>query len=79
MLTTVLFDMGGTLEDIWYNDETRLEVRRKLLEVLRANGLEPGCSDSEFWERLADGPQKNFHGNVPRRLWPGFTVIRCRR
>ena len=23
MLTTVLFDMGGTLEDIWYNEDTQ--------------------------------------------------------
>ena len=45
MLNTVLFDMGGTLEDIWYNEETTAEVMKKLQEVLRANGLEPGCSD----------------------------------
>ena len=35
MLTTVLFDMGGTLEDIWYNKETQQEAARKLLEILR--------------------------------------------
>ena len=79
MLTTVLFDMGGTLEDIWYNDETRLEVRRKLLEVLRANGLEPGCSDSEFWERLADGvraykawSEGNMLEKKPEEIWPDW-------
>ncbi|MFR3922026.1 MAG: hypothetical protein ACLTYN_08660 [Dysosmobacter welbionis] len=43
MLTTVLFDMGGTLEDIWYNEDTQRATCRRLLEVLRANGLEPGC------------------------------------
>ena len=42
MLNTVLFDMGGTLEDIWYNEETTAEVMKKLQEVLRANSLEPG-------------------------------------
>ncbi len=25
MLTTVLFDMGGTLEDIWHNEGTKRE------------------------------------------------------
>ena len=30
MLTTVLFDMGGTLEDIWYNDETKALVVKRL-------------------------------------------------
>ena len=55
MLNTVLFDMGGTLEDIWYNEETTAEVMKKLQEVLRANGLEPGCSDEEFRERVLAG------------------------
>ena len=79
MLTTVLFDMGGTLEDIWYNDETRLAVRRRLLEVLRANGLEPGCSDSEFWEKLADGvraykawSEGNMLEKKPEEIWPDW-------
>ena len=39
MLTTVLFDMGGTLEDIWNNKETQAEVMVKLQETLRAHGL----------------------------------------
>ena len=26
MLTTVLFDMGGTLEDIWNNQETQAKA-----------------------------------------------------
>ena len=26
MLTTVLFDMGGTLEDIWHNEETKQKL-----------------------------------------------------
>lgn len=30
MLTTVLFDMGGTLEDIWNNEQTRSEVMTRL-------------------------------------------------
>ena len=32
MLTTVLFDMGGTLEDIWYNEDTQRATCRRLLE-----------------------------------------------
>ena len=55
MLTTVLFDMGGTLEDIWYNEDTQRATCRRLLEVLRANGLEPGCPDDVFWKRITDG------------------------
>lgn len=44
MLTTVLFDMGGTLEDIWNNEETRAEVMEALQRVLRENGLEPAAA-----------------------------------
>lgn len=55
MLTTVLFDMGGTLEDIWYNEDTQRATCRRLLEVLRANGLEPGCPDDVFWKRIDHG------------------------
>ena len=58
MLNTVLFDMGGTLEDIWYNEETIADVMKKLQETLRANGLEPGCSDQEFRERVLAGVKK---------------------
>ena len=52
MLNTVLFDMGGTLEDIWYNDETRALVVTRLMETLRAGGLEPGDA-AFFLPRLA--------------------------
>ena len=48
MLNTVLFDMGGTLEDIWYNDDTVTDAMEQLKKVLQANGLEPGCTDQEF-------------------------------
>ena len=41
MLTTVLFDMGGTLEDIWNNEQTRSEVMTRLAQELREQGI-PG-------------------------------------
>ena len=48
MLNTVLFDMGGTLEDIWNNEGTLAAVMAKLQEMLRAAGLEPDCSPEAF-------------------------------
>ena len=44
MIDTVLFDMGGTLEDIWYNNETTASVTQKLIETLQQHGLYPGCN-----------------------------------
>ena len=42
MLNTVLFDMGGTLEDIWNTQETQAKAMDALQKTLRAHGLEPG-------------------------------------
>ena len=79
MLNTVLFDMGGTLEDIWYNEETTADVMRKLQETLRANGLEPGCTDQEFRERVLAGLKEYkrwSEGNMleakPEKIWPEY-------
>ena len=79
MLNTVLFDMGGTLEDIWYNEETTADVMEKLQETLRANGLEPGCSGEEFRERVLAGVKEYkrwSEGNMleakPEEIWHGY-------
>lgn len=40
MLNTVLFDMGGTLEDIWNTQETQAKAMDALQKTLRAHGLE---------------------------------------
>ena len=79
MLNTVLFDMGGTLEDIWYNDDTVTDAMEQLKKVLQANGLESGCTDQEFQERVLAGV-KNYkrwsEGNMleakPEAIWPGY-------
>ena len=79
MLNTVLFDMGGTLEDIWYNEETTADVMKKLRETLRGNGLEPGCTDREFREPVLAGVKayKRWReGNMleakPEEIWPEY-------
>ena len=79
MLNTVLFDMGGTLEDIWYNDDTVTDAMEQLKKVLQANGLESGCTDQEFQERVLAGV-KNYkrwsEGNMleakPEEIWPNY-------
>ena len=55
MLNTVLFDMGGTLEDIWNTQETQAKAMDALQKTLRAHGLEPGCSPEEFDRRVMAG------------------------
>ena len=79
MLNTVLFDMGGTLEDIWYNDDTVADVMEQLKKVLRANSLEPRCTDQEFQERVLAGVKdykRWSEGNMleakPEDIWPNY-------
>lgn len=79
MLKTVLFDMGGTLEDIWYNEETSRQVCVKVAEVLRAHGLEPDCSPEEFRQRVFKGLKdyKQWSEGAmlekkPEEIWPDY-------
>lgn len=79
MLNTVLFDMGGTLEDIWYNDDTIAAVMEKLQATLRANGLEPGCDSETFKETVLAGVKEYkrwSEGNMleakPEIIWPDY-------
>ena len=39
MIDTVLFDMGGTLEDIFTDDESRETSAREVLRILKEKGV----------------------------------------
>ncbi len=41
MITTVLFDMGGTLEDIWVDEESHAAAIAALDRMLKSWGLDP--------------------------------------
>ena len=62
MLNTVLFDMGGTLEDIWNNQETQAKAMDALQKTLQAHGLEPGCSPEEFDRRVMAATSETAEG-----------------
>ena len=47
MLTTVLFDMGGTLEDIRNNEQTRAQVMARLAQELQGRAPAPGGRKEE--------------------------------
>lgn len=55
MLNTVLFDMGGTLEDIWYDEDTAARAVKAALEILSAHGLQADCPQEVFAEKLFGG------------------------
>lgn len=51
----VLFDMGGTLEDIYSDAESERNVTRKLMDALTALGFAVTDSPEAFWEKLNAG------------------------
>ena len=79
MLNTVLFDMGGTLEDIWNTQETQAKAMDALQKTLQAHGLEPGCSPEEFDRRVMAGLKeyKRWSEGLelekkPEEIWPDY-------
>ena len=55
MITTVMFDMGGTLEDIFVDGQSEREAIEKLSEMLVSYGLDPGVPYEELKERVDAG------------------------
>lgn len=55
MITSVLFDMGGTLEDICVDNESEWAAIRKLNGMLRSYGLDPKVSEEELKRRVDEG------------------------
>jgi putative hydrolase of the HAD superfamily len=54
-IQAVVFDMGGTLEELYYDDASRLEATRGLRDLLRGLGLDPGLSVPELKETVLQG------------------------
>ena len=79
MINTILFDMGGTLEDIWYNDQTIHSVTGELRTFLNEHDLGTGCNDITFWNKLNSGirtykqwSESNELEKKPEEIWPEY-------
>lgn len=55
MITSVLFDMGGTLEDIYVDAQSERAAVEKLRDMLVSYGLDPGAGYEELKERVDAG------------------------
>lgn len=55
MITSVLFDMGGTLEDIFVDAQSEKEAIEKLQAILGKYGLDPKVGYEELKERVDAG------------------------
>jgi putative hydrolase of the HAD superfamily len=54
-IQAVLFDMGGTLEELYNDEAIRLEATRGLRELLRERGIDPGLSLPDLQSTVSSG------------------------
>jgi putative hydrolase of the HAD superfamily len=54
-IQAVAFDLGGTLEDLYYDDATRTEATRGLQQLLAVTGLAPDLSLPELQATVLSG------------------------
>lgn len=55
MITSVMFDMGGTLEDVFVDESSENAAIAQLDRMLRAGGLDPGVTLAELKDRVDAG------------------------
>ena len=55
MITSVLFDMGGTLEDVYVDTRSEQAAMEKLREMLASYGLDPKVGPEELKARVDEG------------------------
>lgn len=73
MIDTVIFDMGGTLEDIWVSEESKLAAATEVLNILKKFNIATPISDvSEAFQELHNGWQRysKYKFETDRELKP---------
>lgn len=54
-IQAVFFDMGGTVERLFFDDHLRLEATGQLRQQLLDRGLDPGLSDEDLYQHIKAG------------------------
>ena len=72
MIDTVLFDMGGTLEDIYVDDASKEASAREVLRILGEKGIEIHMDVPTAIAKLAEGWDRYaaYRGPTNRELKP---------
>jgi putative hydrolase of the HAD superfamily len=78
-IRAILFDMGGTLEDLYYDEEIRREATRGLQQLLAERGVDPGLSLIELKMTVLSGidacqawREEHEIELPPERVWTEF-------
>ncbi len=54
-LQAVFFDMGGTIETYWFDQDTRLKATRGLQEILLEGGIDLGLGNDQLYQVIITG------------------------
>ena len=83
MIDTVLFDMGGTLEDIFVDEESRVEASRQVMEIAKRHGynidMELSAADQlvrEGWDAYGVQRDSDNRELKPEEIWGNFIMPR---
>ena len=81
MIDTVLFDMGGTLEDIYVDDESRRSSIQGVLDILHAHGVDLSAnfetvtrSVNAGWERYGAYRDPCMRELKPEEIWGNYVL-----
>jgi putative hydrolase of the HAD superfamily len=83
-IRAVLFDMGGTLEELYYDDTIRLEATRGLQKLMHGQGLDPGLSLPDLMTAVLEGMgtyqkwrEETEIELPPERVWTEYIFPDC--
>ena len=78
-IRAVIFDLGGTLEDVYYDDSFRLQAMPGVQEILGKHSLDLGLTTSELYAVIKTGIKKYNQWREqenrelsPERVWTEF-------
>jgi len=84
MIKAVMFDMGGTLEDLYFDDSNIRRTAHKLYEILQQRGIDVPYDETELWNkvhpeilRYKDETELTTMELKPEQIWVeyGFSKI----
>lgn len=81
MIDTVLFDMGGTLEDIFTDEESKLQAAEGVIRILHEHGIDvpddAAAAEKKLaagWDRYGKCRDVNHRELKPEEIWGDFVL-----
>lgn len=78
-IRAVLFDMGGTLEDVYYDDKLRLRATAGFREIMIKHGLDTGLDVPSLYSVIKSGMKRYGKWReetdrelIPERVWSEY-------